>query len=126
MARAGGRGNVDLSDGRPHRPGRPTEPEPLVAALVPPDHCRGVWFPTGPRRRIEFPGGIAAARTTGTGALEQLSDSDRALLHLYYFESQTLGEIETILSVPKANLKMRLARARARLRSLLEGTRDAG
>ncbi len=58
-------------------------------------------------------------------ALEQLSDRDRVLMHLYYFEGQSLGEIETILSVPKANLKMRLARARARLRSLLEGTRDA-
>jgi RNA polymerase sigma-70 factor (ECF subfamily) len=58
-------------------------------------------------------------------ALQQLSYNDRVLVHLYYFESQTLGEIEAILGVPKANLKMRLARARTRLRSLLEGTRDA-
>lgn len=58
-------------------------------------------------------------------ALRQLSDNDRVLVHLYYFEGRTLGEIEVILRVPKANLKMRLARARARLRALLEGTRDA-
>ena len=83
-------------------------------------------FRPGPEEESSSPGGIAAARTTGTAPLQQLSDSDRVLMHLYYFESQTLGEIETILSVPKANLKMRLARARARLRSLLEGTRDAG
>lgn len=54
-------------------------------------------------------------------ALSQLTDSDRALVHLYYFENKGLAELETILGVARANLKMRLARARQRLRSLLEG-----
>lgn len=58
-------------------------------------------------------------------ALGQLPEADRVLVHLYYFEEQTLGEIEAILGVPKANLKMRLARARQKLRSLLGGTEDA-
>jgi RNA polymerase sigma factor (sigma-70 family) len=58
-------------------------------------------------------------------ALRQLPETDRVLVHLYYFEEQTLGEIETVLQVPKANLKMRLARARQKLRSLLGGTDHA-
>lgn len=58
-------------------------------------------------------------------ALGQLPDSDRVLVHLHYFEEQSLGEIEMILGVPKANLKMRLARARQKLRLLLRGTEDA-
>lgn len=53
--------------------------------------------------------------------LQQLPESDRVLLHLYYFESRSLSEIETILDVPQANLKMRLARGRDRLRRLLGG-----
>jgi RNA polymerase sigma-70 factor (ECF subfamily) len=52
-------------------------------------------------------------------ALAQLSDSDRALVVLYYFENHGLVEIEAILGVPRTALKMRLARARERLRSLL-------
>jgi RNA polymerase sigma-70 factor (ECF subfamily) len=59
-------------------------------------------------------------------ALLQLSENDRALVHLYYFENRSLREIEEILSVSKANLKMRLARAREKLRSMLKGTEDAG
>ncbi|MBY0524199.1 MAG: RNA polymerase sigma factor [Gemmataceae bacterium] len=55
-------------------------------------------------------------------ALRQLSDSDRALVHLYYFENRGLAEIEAILGVARETLKMRLARARQRLRSLLEAT----
>ena len=54
-------------------------------------------------------------------ALQALPERDRVLVHLHYFEDRTLAEIEAILDVPKANLKMRLARARARLRPLLGG-----
>jgi RNA polymerase sigma-70 factor (ECF subfamily) len=53
-------------------------------------------------------------------ALNVLSPSDRALVHLYYWEQQSLAELEAVLGVPKANLKMRLARARQKLRELLE------
>lgn len=58
-------------------------------------------------------------------ALQQLTDSDRALVHLYYFESKGLAELETILGTPRENLKMRLARARQRLRSLLKDPDEA-
>jgi RNA polymerase sigma-70 factor (ECF subfamily) len=54
-------------------------------------------------------------------ALNQLPDADRALVHLYYFENRSLGEIEAILGVSKASLKMRLARAREKLRGFLGG-----
>jgi len=53
-------------------------------------------------------------------ALRQLNEADRALVHLYYFEEQSLAEIAVILGVPRDNLKMRLARARQRLKPLLE------
>ncbi len=53
-------------------------------------------------------------------ALLCLSESDRALLHLYYFEGRKLAEIEAILEVPQTSLKMRLARARERLRRVWE------
>jgi RNA polymerase sigma-70 factor (ECF subfamily) len=53
-------------------------------------------------------------------ALRQLSEEDRVLLHLYYFEDRGLAEIETILGVGRATLKTRLARARQRLRAQLE------
>jgi RNA polymerase sigma-70 factor (ECF subfamily) len=54
-------------------------------------------------------------------ALAQLSADDRALLHLYYFEDQPIAEIETILEVGRDAIKMRLSRARQRLRPFLEG-----
>ena len=53
-------------------------------------------------------------------ALRQLSEEDRVLLHLYYFEGRGLAEIESILGVGRATLKTRLSRARQRLRAHLE------
>ncbi len=67
----------------------------------------------------------AAWRRDLQTALAQLSESDRLLVHLYYFEDRGLAEIEAILDVPRANLKMRLARARDRLRGLLEHLRES-
>ena len=52
--------------------------------------------------------------------LARLSAEDRALVHLYYFEEQSLAEIAAILGVARETLKMRLARARQRLRDLLQ------
>jgi RNA polymerase sigma-70 factor (ECF subfamily) len=52
-------------------------------------------------------------------ALRQLSEEDRVLLHLYYFEDRGLAEIAAILGVGRATLKTRLARARQRLRAQL-------
>jgi RNA polymerase sigma-70 factor (ECF subfamily) len=53
-------------------------------------------------------------------ALGGLSAEDRALVHLYYFEERGLAEIAAILGVGRPALKMRLARARQKLRDLLK------
>jgi RNA polymerase sigma-70 factor, ECF subfamily len=52
-------------------------------------------------------------------ALAQLSESDRALVHLYYFEQLRLAEIAEIVGATREVLKMRLARARQKLRELI-------
>ena len=52
-------------------------------------------------------------------ALATLTAEDRALLHLHYFEEQSLAEIAIIVQSTRDALKMRLSRARARLREIL-------
>lgn len=52
-------------------------------------------------------------------AIAQLSEADRVLVHLYYFEERKLADLEPILGTTRDALKMRLARARQRLRNLL-------
>ena len=52
-------------------------------------------------------------------ALAGLSAADRALVHLFYFEERGLTEIAVILDTSRDSLKMRLSRARDRLRDLL-------
>ena len=53
-------------------------------------------------------------------AMETLKEEDRALIHLYYYEEQSLSEIAIILETSRDALKMRLMRARGRLGRLLE------
>ncbi len=62
----------------------------------------------------------SASKPIACAALAELSDSDRALIHLYYFEQRGLAEIAQIMETPRETLKTRLARARGRLRKLLE------
>lgn len=57
-------------------------------------------------------------------ALRELSPEDRALVHLFYYEGRSLGEIAAILGVRRAALKMRLVRTRERLRKLLGNARE--
>ena len=52
-------------------------------------------------------------------ALATLSPEDRALVHLHYFEERSLAEIAEIVGSTRDALKMRLSRARARLRDVL-------
>ena len=52
-------------------------------------------------------------------ALAQLNESDRALVHLFYFEQLQLAEIAEIVGATRDVLKMRLARARQKLRELI-------
>jgi RNA polymerase sigma-70 factor (ECF subfamily) len=53
-------------------------------------------------------------------ALNRLSDSDRLILVLYYFEEREYDEIQAITKLSYTVLKTRLARARRRLRTLME------
>jgi RNA polymerase sigma-70 factor, ECF subfamily len=52
-------------------------------------------------------------------AITTLEPEDRVLVHLHYFEGQSLAEIAAVLQVSRDALKMRLSRARARLREVL-------
>jgi RNA polymerase sigma-70 factor (ECF subfamily) len=58
-------------------------------------------------------------------ALRQLPEADRVVVHLYYFERLGLAEIADVMGVSRDALKMRLARARDRLRGLLKGFNDS-
>ena len=53
--------------------------------------------------------------------LGQLPPADRAVLHLFYYEGFSTGEIAGILGVREGTVRSRLTRARGRLRRLLEG-----
>ncbi len=51
-------------------------------------------------------------------ALAQLPAEDRALVHLHYIEQQSLAEIARVMQVSRNALKMRLSRARQKLRAV--------
>jgi len=53
-------------------------------------------------------------------ALARLNEKDRLLLVLYYFEEREYEEIQAITELSYTVLKTRLARARRRLRALME------
>jgi RNA polymerase sigma-70 factor (ECF subfamily) len=52
-------------------------------------------------------------------ALANLPAEDRALVHWHYFDGQTLAEIALVMNVSRDALKMRLSRARQKLRGIL-------
>ena len=54
-----------------------------------------------------------------SAAMDDLPAEDRALVHLHYFEGQSLAEIALVMNVSRDALKMRLSRARTKLRTLL-------
>jgi RNA polymerase sigma-70 factor (ECF subfamily) len=53
-------------------------------------------------------------------AVDKLNETDRALVHLFYYEGSSLAEIESILGIARPTLKVRLSRARDKLRKLLD------
>lgn len=59
-----------------------------------------------------------------SNVLDLLSAEDRALIHMHYFEEQSLAVISVILGASRDALKMRLSRLRQKLRGLL-GDSDA-
>jgi RNA polymerase sigma-70 factor (ECF subfamily) len=84
--------------------------------------------PTLADPRADVAGAVAADDERGAvarrlqAALRELSEADRALVHLFYFEQRSLAEIAEILGVSADALKMRLARARKRLRTILDSS----
>jgi RNA polymerase sigma-70 factor (ECF subfamily) len=62
----------------------------------------------------------AAVRITVEQALGTLADRDRRMLRLRYAEDLTQGEVAQRLGLPEGTVKVRLHRARRRLRRLLE------
>ena len=59
-------------------------------------------------------------------ALAGLTPGDLALVHLHYYEGQSMAEIGAVLKVSRDALKMRLSRARERLRKVLGELDESG
>jgi len=62
----------------------------------------------------------AAVRLTVEQALSTLAERDRRVLHLRYAEDLTQVEVARRMGLPEATVKVRLHRARGRLRRALE------
>jgi RNA polymerase sigma-70 factor, ECF subfamily len=62
----------------------------------------------------------ATTRVTVEQALARLEDSDRRVLRLRYADDLTQADVARRLGVPEGTVKVRLHRARGRLRMLLE------
>jgi RNA polymerase sigma-70 factor (ECF subfamily) len=62
----------------------------------------------------------AATRVTVEQALARLEDADRRMLRMRYREDLTQAEVARRLGVPEGTVKVRLHRARRRLRPMLE------
>jgi RNA polymerase sigma-70 factor (ECF subfamily) len=64
----------------------------------------------------------ATTRVAVEQALARLDDADRLVLHLRYADDLTQAEVARRLGLPEGTVKVRLHRARLRLRPLLEDT----
>lgn len=53
-------------------------------------------------------------------AVEQLNETYRTVIHLFYFEDMSIRQIAQSLSISEQNVKTRLSRARDRLKALME------
>ena len=88
--------------------------------------CQDFWRRQKPASPLEDQD-IATADTTApagavsavANALGQLAVADAAVVHLFYFEGFTVGEISQILEKPAGTVKSMLFQARAHIKSLL-------
>ncbi len=55
-------------------------------------------------------------------AMRQMPEEDRILLTLYYVDESSVEDLHSILGLSKANVKIKLFRARKRLQELIEKT----
>jgi RNA polymerase sigma-70 factor, ECF subfamily len=65
----------------------------------------------------------ATTRVTVEQALARLVDADRRVLRLRYADDLTQADVARRLGVPEGTVKVRLHRARGRLRTILEDSR---
>ena len=94
----------------------------LMRVLV--NRCRSRLRAPWRRRNVPLQEALSAAAPEERQELEelgQLPPADRAVLHLFYYEGFSTGEIAGILGVREGTVRSRLTRARGRLRRLLEG-----
>jgi RNA polymerase sigma factor (sigma-70 family) len=54
--------------------------------------------------------------------LNKLPEDERLILHLFYFEEQSLKEITEVLSISESNIKVKLFRARKKLFSIFKNS----
>lgn len=84
------------------------------------NHClsdlRSPW-----RRRVDpLPPDLPCQARQELEELYQLPPKDRAVLHLYYYEGYSTGEIARMLRLSPGSIRSRLSRARQKLKTLLE------
>ena len=80
---------------------------------------RSLW-----RRRVELREQVEAAAQGGApaalaDALSALSEDDRTLIHLFYYEGLKSGEIASILKRKPDAVRKQLSRARGRMKTIL-------
>ena len=76
------------------------------------------------RRELPLPDTLPAPGPEERQELEEifsLPPADRAVIHLFYYEGLSTGEIARLTGQAEGTVRSRLSRARARLRRLLEG-----
>ena len=61
---------------------------------------------------------IAEERALISRAMQELTEEDRLLISLYHFQERDYDEIAEITDIPASNLKVKLFRARQKLRKL--------
>jgi len=88
------------------------------------DNCRieSLVLPPSPEMLLEG----EETRGVVRAAVDQLPDSYRAVLVLRDFEEQSTAEVAELLGVEEGNVKVRLHRARAALKKLLEPLWESG
>lgn len=55
-------------------------------------------------------------------ALDKLSEDERGLITLFYYEEMTLDEIESVTGISKSNIKVKMFRARQKMLAVIEKT----
>lgn len=73
------------------------------------------------REQVEVAAAQSDASTALADALSALSEDDRMLIHLFYYEGLKSGEIAAILKRRPDAVRKQLSRARGRMRTILRG-----